>query len=800
MVSIIFIVSICFMITLLLSAYVLISNPKKGTNILFALFSIPILIWCFGYIFMLSAPSEKEATFWFRVMTSGWKITTPLFLHFVILLTENRIFKKYKWLYILLYITVPVFTYMTTVEMKTITGFTMTEVGWAFNDNRESIWPILDSVNMLIYILMSIAMLENWRRKSSNINDKKQAKIIIVTVLISIVTFLLIIYVPNLFRVFKDLPQSNFSLIVILIWEIVVGYTIIKHGFLIISPGKATESIINTMADGLLIIDSAGKIVNANPSFYKIMHLEKDKVINRTINSIFPETFSDRNILKRLEAGNIIRDMESRILTDGKSELFLSISASPVIDKYRQKLGYVIIIRDISERKQSEKQLQYMATHDALTNLPNRMVLNDRLRNTISRARRYHQLVGILMIDVDRFKEINDSYGHDYGDRFLVAVAKKLSECVRECDTVSRLGGDEFVVLLTDIKSKADIEKVIKRIRSSFSNPILIGKSEIMINLSIGVSIYPDDADNIEELLKLSDLALYRVKASGRNNFLFYSPEINTSARKFIKLEREMKKAIESNEFEIYYQPMYELSSGKLMAMEALLRWNHPELGLIKPMEFIPAAERIGLIIPIGEWVLKKVCQQASVWSEKEIHKIPIAINLSSKQLLDPDLINKIDNALNNYKIAPYFLEIEFTESAAMPNIEETIRIVKELRHRGISIIIDDFGSGYSSMAWLKHLSADAIKIDQFFIQNIAYDPHDAAIVKAIVSMAHSMGIEVVAEGIETEEQLEVLRSMKWDSSLEIACDWVQGFLFSKPVTAKEATELILKNNKTART
>ncbi len=786
-----FIVTVFFILALALPIHILSKNPKKITSIIFALFSLTIAVWYFGYIFFLSAPDENSCRSWFRFMASGWALLGSFFLHFILELTGNKIFSKHKWLYILIYLPVLPLTYYTVIDMRLINQFIHTNSGWVYSRVTNNFWSAYNNIYMLVYMLASIILLYIWTRKSPIRAHKKQGRFIIFAILISFLIFSLTIYLPPFFN-FEN--YSYLDIAPIMIWEIGLSIAIIKYGLMLISPESAASSILNTMADGLLIINPEGSIVSANPALFDLLEKDEKSILNKPVKQLLPGAFSSQNLLKRLESEQMIRDMEINYSLPGGRNIYLSISASIVIDKYGQNTGYVALLRNISERKETEKQLQYMATHDVLTNLPNRLVLNDRLRSALSRAKRYKQLVEILLIDIDRFKDINDTYGHDTGDILLKEIAKKLSENIRNCDTVTRLGGDEFVIVLTDVKNKSDCDVVIERIRSSFAAPIIIKKNPFIITLSIGISIYPHHADNIEELYKYADLALYKVKESGRNNYRLYSPEIDSSARKSQKFEQELRVAIMSNEFLLYYQPIYDVKLKKIRAMEALLRWDHPEHGIINPIEFLPIAERSGLIIPMGEWVLKKVCGQQKLWREKGLEEMPIAVNLSAKQFQDPELIKKIDGALAEYDIDPSLLELEFTESTAMSEIELTIKTIGYLKDKGISIIIDNFGSGYSSMAWLKLLNVMAIKIDRLFIQNIAHDIHDAAIVKAIVSMAHTMGIQVMAEGIETKEQLDSLKFMHWDETTELSCDWVQGYFFSRPVTPEKAAELLLKD------
>jgi diguanylate cyclase (GGDEF)-like protein/PAS domain S-box-containing protein len=784
----VFSATVFFTFTLFLAGYIFYKKPRESVNRLFLVLCLPVAVWCFGYIFMTSAPSKASATFWFRVMALGWYVPVPLLLHLVLALTENNFFKKHDWFYFIIYLPAFVLTYIDAVMLIRVKEFIHTNFGWIYIIDLDSPWMIFEFVFVIIYILAILFLLFRIYYKTSRVILKRQCRVIILTIVISLLAYIVVTYLP----VILDTDHITYlDIVTIQIWEIGLSYAIIKYGFMVISPETAAPSILSTMADGLLIINFDGKIIDSNRALHEILALEEESITATNVESLLPEAFVNNKLWEKLSSEGVIRDMETVYLAAGGREVYLSLSASPVSDKFGQRSGYIVLLRDISERKVVEKQLQYLATHDPLTNLPNRTVLNDRLHNALARAKRHDLTVGIVLIDVDHFKGVNDRFGHDCGDMLLKEIADRLRFGVRDYDTVTRMGGDEFVIILSDLTDQNDCLAIINRIRSQFSRPIPIGQQEITTCLSMGVSFYPHHTGNIDDLFKYADIALYHVKDSGRNNYHFYSPEIDAVARKKLKLEQELQKAITGDQFVLYYQPIYNTRSGKLTSLEALIRWKHPKLGLLYPLDFIPIAEKSGTIIPLGEWVLNKSCRQQKLWEEQGLAQIPITVNISAKQFQDPELVSKIEQALTRWNIEPHYLELELTESTAMVEVERTIKTLQQLREKGVSIIIDDFGSGYSSMSWLKQLKIQSIKIGRFFIQNIAQDPHDAAIVKAIVSMAHSLGIKVVAEGVETEGQLEILRSMRWDISKELICDSVQGFLYSKPVPAEAITELL---------
>ena len=455
-----------------------------------------------------------------------------------------------------------------------------------------------------------------------------------------------------------------------------------------------------------------------------------------------------------------------------------NLSISTVYDDEGQAFKYVGIFSDITGRKETEKQLKHLAYNDALTGLPNRVMFYDRLQQAISAAKRNDHLLAVMMVDLDRFKHVNDTLGHDAGDELLVIVAQRLSALVREADTVARIGGDEFKIILSDIKNADEASIVAQKIIDNLTPPIQIKGKMVTIGASIGIAIYPTDDVEIEQLIKFSDMALYKAKESGRNCYLYFSSDLQTQVLDHIEMENDMKKAIELSEFTLQYQPKINLHDGSLSGMESLIRWRHPEKGLISPDEFIPFAEETGLIIPLGEWIFNTACQQLRLWEESLEHPFNLAINLSVLQFQQKDFIHTMKNIIDIHGINPKYLELEITESMVMADVDKAIDIMKQLRGLGLKLAIDDFGTGYSSLSYLKQFPINTLKIDRSFVRDLTIDSKDAAMVRAIISMAKDLDLEVVAEGVETKEQLEFLRMH--------GCQYVQGFYFSKPLNVED--------------
>jgi diguanylate cyclase (GGDEF)-like protein len=419
-----------------------------------------------------------------------------------------------------------------------------------------------------------------------------------------------------------------------------------------------------------------------------------------------------------------------------------------------------------------------MAYYDALTGLPNRVLLQDRLRQAMIEADRHERLVALLFIDLDRFKNINDTLGHEMGDLLLKKVAQRLLSCVRPGDTVARPGGDEFMVVLADVAHVDDVSRVTQKVIDVFSPPFEIGGRELFVTSSIGATLYPFDDRDVDALYRNADAAMYHAKDEGRNNFQFYSAEMNDQSLKRLSMETALRRALDRDEFRLYYQPQIDIMTGRIIGAEALIRWQHPEWGLVPPLEFIPLAEETGLIVPIGEWVLRTACAEARAWQDAGLPPVRVAVNLSARQFRQQDLFDVITTALQHGGLEPKWLEVEVTESMVMRDVNRTIDILHGLERMGVSVAIDDFGSGYSSLSYLRRLPIAVIKIDRSFIEHIPGNPDDAAIATAIIALAKSLQLTVVAEGVETQEQLDFLRHH--------GCGTAQGYYFARPLPAEE--------------
>ncbi|MEK7738193.1 MAG: EAL domain-containing protein, partial [Pseudomonadota bacterium] len=493
------------------------------------------------------------------------------------------------------------------------------------------------------------------------------------------------------------------------------------------------------------------------------------EVLGRTVPTIPSGKVDEAESLRLrvLNGESVVGAELERQRRDG-SPINISMTAAPLHDESGQLYGYLTIAADITERKAAEKKIEFLAYHDTLTGLPNRLLLQDRFEHAKAYADRSKTRVAMLFLDLDSFKIINDSLGHAVGDALLKLIAARLGECVRDTDTISRQGGDEFLIVLPDLSDADAIAPIIVKLMERLREPISADGHELTTSVSVGVAIYPDDGVDFDTLLKKADMAMYRAKDTGRNTYCFFDEQMNVDAIEHLSMRNGLSKALEHDEFVLHYQPQINLASGAVVGVEALIRWNNPELGMVPPGRFISVAEESGLIVPIGEWVMREACRQAMVWKKAGLPGLMMAVNLSAVQFKRGNVEQTVINALEESGYDPCFLELEITESILIQNYESALDTVKRLKQLGVKLAIDDFGTGYSSLSYLKRFAIDKLKIDQSFIRDLATDPDDVAIVRAIIQMAGSLNLKTLAEGVEDLGMLEQLRAFH--------CDEVQGY------------------------
>jgi diguanylate cyclase (GGDEF)-like protein/PAS domain S-box-containing protein len=541
---------------------------------------------------------------------------------------------------------------------------------------------------------------------------------------------------------------------------------------------------VEQSASAIMITDRDGIIEYINPWFTRISGYLPEEIIGKTPNILkapetHPETY--KRLWETLLSG---KEWTGELHNTNKNgELYWCLETiSPLKNDAGEITHYVAVTEDISERKQNEQTIRHLAFHDALTGLPNRRLFNDRLHQAVVSRQRRNGGFALMLLDLDRFKTVNDSLGHDTGDALLKAVGERLLSCTRAGDTLARMGGDEFALLVLDIDHPEDVAHLARKLTSVLEEPFQLYGHEIFATTSIGITMFPTDAGDADALVKNADIALYRAKDLGRDNFQFFTEDMNAAMLQRLQLETSMRWAVERGEFMLHYQPQIDVGSGEIHSCEALIRWRHPDLGMVPPSQFIPLAEESGLISQIGEWILRTACKQAKDW---ELAGCPtrIAVNLSARQFHQGNLAELIGSLLSEFDLRASLLEVEITEGTVMSDSTQTLSMLDELHAMGVQISIDDFGTGYSSLAYLKRLPIQVLKIDQSFVRDIHTDADDRAIVTAVIALAHSMKLKVVAEGVETREQLAFLS--------EHGCDIVQGYLFSKPVSAEDASALL---------
>ncbi len=538
------------------------------------------------------------------------------------------------------------------------------------------------------------------------------------------------------------------------------------------------EAQAETTLDGILVVDESDRIVLANKQFGlhfgipdELLSTQDDLVMRQHVMAKveFPDVF-----VERVKYLNDHRDEKSRDELRLKNGKVFDRYSGPLVDSKGRYRGRIWYFRDITARKLAEEQVQFLAYYDALTGLPNRILLKDRVRKALAAARRLDQKVAFLFLDLDRFKDVNDSLGHSVGDLLLQGMAERLKTWGREQDTIARLGGDEFLIMVTQVRDLMDVAAAAERLMDVMTAAFVIEGKPLNVSCSIGVSIFPEHGTDCETLIKNADAAMYGAKESGRNNFRFFSEEMNAQSVERLTLERSLRSALAQEQLFLMYQPQLDIGTGKITGVEALLRWQHPELGLVPPDRFIRIAENSGLIAPIGEWVLRTACSQARKWQDEGLPAVSVAVNVSAVQFRQQGFCELLKKVLHETGLAAQYLQLELTESLLLADTDVTISVLRELKSMGVTLAIDDFGTGYSSFNYIRQFRVSKIKIDRSFISDVATNPDDAAITAAIISMAKSLGLKVIAEGVEDEAQMSFLRAHH--------CDEIQGYYFSRPL------------------
>jgi diguanylate cyclase (GGDEF)-like protein/PAS domain S-box-containing protein len=780
-----------FPLHLLLAVYLLRGSRHSGANRLFALINLLLGVWSLAHGLYVLAPERTSAWFYYRVATLAWLPLPAVIFHFLAELTDAWSNPRHRrTLACLLYAPV-----IALVARFLRTGTLLDRdiargaLGWYERTALTDPWAVAFLVLWSLAMIAGLGLVHRWQSFSNRRLENLQGRIIVFSGACSLAVALG--YAVILPAVEPDCPVSTMSPLPAAAWIFGVWHAVVRYGLLRITPALAAENILQTMADALVITDDDQYIVRVNAALERLLNVKGDSLLRRPLGyALRGISLEQREWKRRLEQGEL-RNTEVLFRDANGRNITLVVSATKVNDARSSSSGYVVVLRDMTALKEAESRLQHAATHDPLTELPNRILFKDRATQAFARSRRNQTEGALLLLNLDGFKQINDTHGHEIGDEILRQIANRCTQIVRGTDTIARLDGDEFVVLLTDLKRSEDGRLGLQRLERALARPITLGETSFLVKVSIGMSAFPRDGNDLESLMHVADGAMCTAKEATKLTESAALRQATHLALDPCRLAANLPLALDRKQFELFFQPLHRVADAQIVGVEALLRWQHPEFGLIGPLQFLPLAERSDLILSIGAWVLRMACIQNKAWQTAGLLHVPVAVNVSAKQLAGADFSRMVRSVLDECDLDPLHLQIEISELAAVHDLPAIKESLLALSAMGVRIIVDDFGSGYSALNHLHSLSIHAVKISPVLIRNMAIDPRDAAIVRAMVSMVNAFGIQAIAKGVETAEQLEFLRNFHNIPDVNPACELVQGFVFSQPMPATELVTLL---------
>ena len=753
---------------------------RSRASLPFAALMAAALLWMWGASMVHLSADAGAAGFWARIATSGLVFLPAAALAFTLTLIGRRTAVR-GWLAGSAVIS-SAFLASAWVSPQHIAG--VAEYWWGYH-------PRYGAIGWLFVIYSGLALTAclywSWRSRGAAGSAARRRVDLLLTGL-GVAAFSALDYLAAAGVAVYPIGFAPLSVLFA-----VLAFLTWRHSLPDITPALASQRIIDTMTDALVVTDDQGRIRLTNPAACDLLGAGADELAN----SLFQpgaQLQRDPETRARLHAGETLHDVETCFRRPDGETRTLNMSAS-LLSGNGAVLACVYVLSDITARRQAEERIRFLAYNDALTKLPNRLYFDERLGKLLDEAGRAGRSVTVLFLDIDRFKRINDTLGHDAGDELLCAVANRLSCLLVDHDIVSldhsrpmggilaRLGGDEFALALDDVTQIMEVRRAAQSVIDAFMEPFTLGDQDVFVGTSIGIAQFPRDGSDVHQVLKNADMAMYHAKDAGRNCYKFYNDSMSQVTLSRLDLEADLRKALDRGQFEVHYQPQVDIRTGRIFGAEALLRWHHPERGAISPADFVPLAEETGLIIPIGQWVLQEACTQTKAWHDAGFINFKVAVNLSERQFRQNTLVLAVSQALARSGLDPAALELELTEGTIMRNAEDTVFSLSELKAMGMHISVDDFGTGYSSLSYLKRFPIDVIKIDRSFVQDICDDPDDAAITASIIAMARSLKRNVIAEGVETMAQAHALRDR--------GCNFMQGYLFSKPVDSQSMGKLL---------